>query len=97
MATDTLFDVDLTLEVIIEEELNNLPACEGVTHPVAKWGHIPTQHATYIVGLPCGRDLLMCEGWVTDSLNYVFMDCPFCDQTHRHDQMTKLPIDTSAW
>lgn len=91
--TDTLFDVDLTLEVIIAEEIEKMPPCEGPTHPVGKFGHVPETGAAFIVILPCGNTPMMCQGWVDHTLNFKILDCAWCNSEHRFTEVSFVSLD----
>jgi hypothetical protein len=85
-------DIELEVTTILHE----MPACEGVTHNIPKWGHVPAQHATHLVALPCGHDWMMCTGWVTTVPAYTLLRCngpKGCQDTHLVSELRFTPLD----
>lgn len=92
---DIGFDTDLSLDIIVSEELEKMPACEGGTHAAALWGHVPADPAAYLVIMPCGANWHACAGWVGYVTRGIYcINVPgTCGGTHDLPEMTFIPLD----
>lgn len=82
-------------DVVVEEILSEQPACEGPTHPEAKYGHRPEEAAAYLVTAPCGLGMFMCASWVHTCHYYTDLYCGTagCGNYHPWEEVIITPLD----
>jgi hypothetical protein len=84
---------DAYLEFVLDEEIDKLPPCEAVdSHPLGRYGHIIAQHATFMVGFPCGLVMMYCAGFVAHGPGTNLHCSKGCGALHRWETLTIVPL-----
>lgn len=67
--------------------------CEAQLHPEGSYGHVPAEHAAYLVKFTCcGATRKMCASWVHASSDYEGVVCFACGGSVLPDELVKVPI-----
>lgn len=87
--------LDALTDIQVEEEIHRLPPCEGQSHAKGTYGHVPSEPAGYLVGMPCGITMLMCAGWVEAPVPIEYegqeLECN-CGDIHDWDDLYFVPL-----
>jgi hypothetical protein len=82
------------IELVAQHEERKPEHCEGAMHITGRYGHVPSEPATFFAILPCRHTFLMCRGWV--ETEHALGICSRCEATFPGADVIYIELPTKG-